>query len=153
MNGQSQTIFNKTQILELVVQANATSGVFNFTPQYFLNDKEIISLELYSPNDVTKSPQGFPLMPVSAIDMAYLNLYFTDNYGGSGIWVNNLPLWSLHRLVNGTDPYVRDLFGFNKYALQWEKCNITLPAAPGNGVTSSFLFNVGYIDPCGDEQN
>jgi hypothetical protein len=146
MNSQSQTVFNKTQILELIVQGGSTSGVFNFTPQYYLNDKQIISMELFSANDVSVSPQGFPLMPSTAISKAYLNLYFTDNFDGSGIWVNNLPLWQLHRLVNGMDPYVRDLFGFNKYCIQWEKSNVTVPGGPGNGDTSSFLFNVGYID-------
>lgn len=147
MNSQSQTIFNKTQLIELIVQAGSTAGVFNFTPQPFLYDKNVISLEIFSSNDISLSPQGLPLMNSVDMSKAYLNLYYVDDFGGGGIWNNSIPLWDLHRIINGVDPYVRDLFGFNKYSPQWEKSNITLPTAPTNGVRSSFLLQVGYIDP------
>lgn len=150
-NQPSNTIFNKLQIVELPVTSTGsanTAGVFNFTPQFYLSNKQIISLEIYSPTDVTLSPQGFPLVDSAIMSNCFLNLYYTDKNGGEGIWVNNLPLWDLHRIINGVDPYVRDVFGFNRFMLQWEKCFINCSTIGGIGLTQtkSFLLQVGYLD-------
>lgn len=144
----------KTQWVELIL--NGTTGTPNtqnqpnFLPQTFLNNKLIVSLEVYSSNDVPVSPNNNPLLTIAQIKGGFLTLYMSDpeskNGGNQGQWLYNLPLIDLHNVQNGTDPYVRDKFLMMPSSIVWEKSYIYFPTAPPVTAQSSVLFNVGYIN-------
>lgn len=155
---ESKVIFYKAQSLELVVNGASggnTQGQFQFQPQPFLQGKNISSIEVYSANDVTVSPLQNALVTVAQLKSSFITLYMqyavsgqTGKLGTPGNWVQQMPLWNLHRISNGSDPYVRDLFQLYLPVITWEKSYITYTATGGLGNTSnlSYLFNIGYAD-------
>lgn len=142
----------KTQIVELPVAANSTLQSFNFPTQNFLRMKQIISIEVYSVNDLTLSPLGNTLPTKANLSGAYMTLYGQDpeNTDSNGVWIESFPLWSLHRLNNGTDPFVFDLFTMVPRNIVWEKSSINIGDVLGNTDPLSFVFNVGYQGTQGD---
>lgn len=137
----------KTQIVELVVPAASTLTRFQFPTQNFLRNKHIVSLDVFSVNDLTLSPQGYTLPTKANLQSAYVTFYGADpeKPDAMGDWIQNLPLLTMHRMVNGTDPYVFDQFKLVPRILIWEKSYILLGAALGNTAITSFVFNVGYL--------
>lgn len=143
----------KTVAVELQIDTASTLQVFNFSTQNFLRAKEIVSLEILTPNDVSLTPLGFALPDISVFSSAYLTLYGAnpENKNAFGDWVQKVPFYSMHRIDNGTDPYVRDLFTLLPRNIVWEKSTISIGTALGNsGGPVSFLLNVGYIGNQGD---
>jgi len=143
----SKTI--KTQLIELVITpSGATQTRLNFPNQNYLNSKKVLSLETYSEEDLSLSPQGNVLATVATLKKAYLTLYFDDPSGqdGQGEWMQLQPMWDLHRLnyAAATGSYVRDLFEMCGQKVIWEKCFITLATPMANVANVSFLLNVGY---------
>ena len=140
--------YNKTQLVELVVPANDGRLRFNFPTQNFLRYSgiKINSIETFSANDLSLSAQGNILPTEANLKSAYVTFYGDqpDDPGAMGDWLQEIPLWSLHRMSNNTDPYVRDLFTLIPRNIVWEKSSITLGAALANGSQLSFVFNVGY---------
>lgn len=147
----------KYELVELVVPANSTLTVFTFDPQPHLQNEKIVSLEVYTVNDLTSSPQGNGLPTTANFQSAYLNLYGADpdsplnaNPVNSnppppmGNWMKPIPLWSLHRLNNGTDPYVFELFEIEPRNIIWNKSIIQTGAVLGNSAPVSWLVLVGY---------
>jgi hypothetical protein len=137
-----------------VVGGNTLRNI-GFNDQPFLRDKPTLSLEIFSVNDVTLSPTGVAVVTSAIIQTAFLTLYMSnpDNAGNMGQWIQNVPLWSLHSLDNGTDPYERKRFEMAGQVIMWEKSFITLGANIGNTDPISFLINVGYAWPGAQTQN
>lgn len=139
----------KSQILELVVagvSGGNTQVVMYFTDQPFLRDKLLNSIECYNATDIPKSPLGNALVSSAQMSEAYLTLYGDDpeSIDGAGQWVQQVPLVSLHRVNNGSTPYVFQLDDFYPRKITWEKSFITLTTALANTTNLSFIFNIGY---------
>lgn len=142
----------KTQTVELVVPTGSTLLRFQFDTQNFLRQKKIVFIECFSVNDFATSPQGNILPTKANLSNAYLTLYGDnpESPGAFGNWMQSIPMWSMHRMNNGVDPYVFDPFNMVPRNITWEKSYITVNAALGNGSQLSFLFNVGYSGNEGD---
>lgn len=142
-------IVRKSQFVELVVQGVAggnTQTHIQFTPQVYLQGKPTFFIKTYTANDVTTSPLGNALATVAQFKLATLTLYMSDpdDPKSFGNWVQNMPLWDMHNIQNGTDPYSKKVFEMAGPYIIWEKSYIDLSAALANTANVSFLFNVGY---------
>lgn len=150
INFFKMTRFNKTQYLELLVQPGQASP--QFTPQQYLQNKQCFSIETFSGADVTTSRTNYPIASVAILETAFLNLYCNDinlpmiggNGQGWGLWVRDIPLVALHRVSNGTDPYVRDLFQLEGNLITWELSYVNLTNPALITVPTVMLFNIGY---------
>ena len=151
MNASFQNI--KTQIVELaVLTPNSTLLRFNFDTQNFLRQKNIVSIESFTANDITLSPTGNILPSTANAQAAFLTLYGSDpeSEGSKGDWLQRIPYLSMHRMNNGVDPYVFDLFTLVPRNIVWEKSFIDTSALLANASPLSFLLNVGYTGTAGD---
>jgi hypothetical protein len=148
----------KTQCIELqVTTANTTQTNFTFDQQQFLVQKQIISIETFSADDLPFSPLGNILPTLANLKQCYADFYGAnpEDPDAKGYWLEKVPLITLHRTVNGSDAYVRDLYTQMPRNLVWEKTKIYLvggsPGAPlGNASALSFVFQVGYQGNLGD---
>jgi hypothetical protein len=143
----------KTQLIELVVPANSTLVNFTFNQQQQLLMKDIISIETFTVTDFPLSPLGNVLPTYAQLAKGFITFYGSNpqDTNAKGQWLYNKPLISLHRVINGTDPYVRDLWTLMPRNITWEKCQINLPVGPlGNTEQLSFVFDVGYSGNEGD---
>lgn len=144
------SIIRKTQIVELIAQGVAGTGNtqtnFQFTPQTYLQDKNIMSIETYSVDDIPKSPLGNTIVSTAQMQQCFITLYFEDPFkaGQAGQFIQYFPLVSLHRVHTGTNPFVWDLTELQGQIITWEKSFVTLTTAFANTTNLSFLFNVGY---------
>lgn len=144
----------KTQIVELVAAgaggAPNTLGQINFTPQTYLANKKILSIEVFTGNDLTTSPLGNVVVPTANMKGCYLTLYTSnpDRDNDFSQWFQQRPLWSFHRVQNGTDPYVKELALIGGNIVSWEKSFVNVFTAGGlaNTVNWSFVFDVSYED-------
>jgi hypothetical protein len=142
----------KTQLVESkTVLASSTQLRIQFPTQVFLQDKNILSIEAYSIHDMSITPGGNVLPTAANMLQSVLTLYSNDpeNPTASGEYVTQFPLLSLHRMVNGTDPYVFELPKLIPRVITWEKSYIDfLPTAAnatlGNSASLAYLFNVVY---------
>lgn len=144
-------VFRKTQLVELVVVGVSGGNQqtnLQFTPQTYLQDKRITSIETFTATDQTKSPSGNALVTGANMKLGFLTLYYMDpdNTAVGGQFMQYRPLFAFHRLSNGTDPFEQDLFEFGRYNIIWEKSFVTLTAALANTTNLSFIFDVGYTD-------
>lgn len=148
----------KSAIIELVVPAGSTKLSFTFDPQPFFNGKKIVSIEIYSSNDMTLSPLNNAVATPAAISTGYLTLYGADPSSPNnqnavntnpappyGEYNQQIPLWDLHRLNNGTDPFVEDIYQMVPRNITWNKSYINLGAALAPAEATSFMLSVGYI--------
>lgn len=156
------TCFKKSQYVELSVTGGLGVNEFTFQPQTYLQGRRITSIEVYSGNDISGTRTGLTVVSVAQLKTCFLTLYCNDTnypiksvdspkgtYTGDafGEWFKLVPLWNFHRIANGTDPYVRDLFKTDgNLIVTWEKSTVitTNPALFVTGTTYAFLFNVGY---------
>lgn len=136
------------QVAGVAGGATARNPTFQNNP--YLNNTQLLSLEIYSPTDVPNAPSGNALFSTAVMSTGFLCLYSSDPQtpvgiqSPQGLWLNQIPLWDLHRINNGTDPFVYDLYEFFPRSIVWEQSYVQLTANPANTVDSSFLFNVGY---------
>jgi hypothetical protein len=131
-----------------------------FPTQVFLRDKNILSIEVFTEVDMPVSPNGNILPSSANIKQCFLTLYSNDpeNPTATGEYVENFPLTALHRLVNGTDPYVFQLPEFIPRCIVWEKSYIDFAPVTGGATTYgnaailNHAFNVVYTG-LDDQQN
>lgn len=143
----------KSQLVENPINAGSTKNQYNFPTQNYLRLKQIVSLEILCITDMTVAPSGNDLISSALLQQSYLTLY-GDNPeapNAQGQWLEQIPLVSLHRISNGTDPFVFGLFNMNPRNIVWEKSFVTIFGTftpPVNN--TSFVFNVGYMGNEGD---
>ncbi len=140
---------NKVLWVEVPIQGTAAGNTIqqiNFPDQPFLGGKFIISIEVFTVNDVPVSPFGNPVVGSTVFKNAFLNLYGQDpeDMATFGNWFQNIPLVSMHRQVNGTDPYVYDKYALEPRQISFTNSQILLSQPPNNTATFSFLFAFGY---------
>lgn len=139
----------KTQLVELPINAGSTLQRFYFPQQTFLRSKQICSLETYTVDDLTISPQGNTLPTIANLQSAYLTLYGDDpeDTNAKGEWIVQLPLFNLHSLFNITSgaPWQQQIYNLVPRNIVWEKSYIDLGAPLGNIANLSFVLNVGYL--------
>lgn len=155
------TTFNKYQYVEL--QINVGQGNASFTPQQYLQNRQIFSLETFNIAEVNQARSN--LFPVTAAMMAglFLNLYCTDvnkpvqaipnsdqvSGQGWGLWHRDVPLAAMHRTSTGTNSYVRSLYEMYGELIDFEQSYVNIsPATQAlittGGVPVVALFGVGY---------
>jgi hypothetical protein len=140
----------KLSFVELV-GLNTTQRRFQFGQEQFLRQKQIVSIEVFTANDMVTSPQNNPVMDSTLLKNSYVTFYGGDpeNTTSYGEWLWRIPMVSLHRLNNATDPFTFDLFRLVPQQIIWEKSyietEVDLTSAP-----MSFIFSVGYMGTGGD---
>jgi|SRR5579859_192834 hypothetical protein len=143
----------KSQLVENPINAGSTKNQFNFPTQNYLRLKQIVSIEVLSTADITVCPSGNDVISSAILKQSFLTIY-GDNPeapNAQGQWIEQIPLVSLHRLNNGTDPFVFGLFNMIPRNIVWEKSFITIFGTftpPSNN--TSFVLNVGYMGNEGD---
>jgi hypothetical protein len=143
----------KYQLVEIVIPQGTTNTTFKFPTQNFLRMKQILSIEVFTVLDMSVSPLGNALISGANMMSGYGTFYGSDpdNNDDKGEWLEAMPLVSLHRTINGTDPYVRDLQTFVPRNIVWEKSEVDFYEAIGNDDNAvSVLFQVGYLGTLGD---
>jgi hypothetical protein len=152
------TKFNKYQYVELLVQPGNANP--SFTPQQYLQNRQIFSVEVFSGNDVNNSRSNIPLASMAMLQGMFLNLYCTDvnlpvqgipnsdqyNGQGWGLWFRDVPLVGAHRTHTGTDPYVRDLFELYGNFINFEQSYVNITSTSQALITNPVivLFGIGY---------
>ena len=111
-----------------------------------MRDKLITSLEIFTSSDLSLSPLGNALPTVAQMKTAYLTLYGADpeNPNAYGEWIKLMPMWTMHELSNGTDPFMFAKMELIPRNIIWDKSFITLSTPLANTTNISFIFNVGY---------
>jgi hypothetical protein len=140
---------NKVIMVETVNSGTgvaSTATILTFADQPFLRGKFVTSLEIYSATDIPISPLGNAVIPAANISAGFLSLYSYDpeTQQDFGNWTQLVPLWDLHQLNNGTDPYSRRRYEILPRQIQWEKSFFQFATALGNTANLSILLNVGY---------
>lgn len=155
------TTFNKYQYVELLINLGTANP--GFTPQQYLQNRQIYSMEAFNSDDVLGSRSQVAVASPDMLRGMFLNLYCTDtnlpiqavpnssqyNGQGWGLWFKDVPLTALHRTSAGTNPYVRDLFQMYGEFIDFEQSYVNIsPAAQAlittGGVPVVALFGVGY---------
>lgn len=142
----------KTQIVELPIPANTTLRTFKFPTQNFLRLKQIVSMEVYTANDMSVTPQGFGLITTANLMSGFLSFY-GDNpeaANAQGDWMQQIGLPSIHRLNNFIDPFAQGLYTMEPRNFVWEKSKLEFFATVGNDTDISLLLLVGYMGNEGD---
>jgi hypothetical protein len=143
----------KFEFTEIVVPPNSTSSRYNFPDLPKLRYTALQAIETYivtdkGPGDLSYSPLGNPIMPLSVILSSYLVLYINERQDAYRI-----PLVTIHRTqstnqdVENYIPFVRPLFEFNNQKVTWDKSYVELgniSAISGIGQQSSFVFGIYY---------
>lgn len=154
----------KTTLIELPFTASDSLQKRYFPVQNFLRKKRIISVETYSVNDMPLSPitQSNVLPSTAQLMSATLSMYgdnpemeYNPNDPNSSlnpaVWMDTIPLVSLHRLNNGADPFVFAIYEMHPRIIVWEKSFVELTAPLGDAnPATSFVFLVGYLGNEGD---
>lgn len=143
----------KYQIVECPFIAGDTRTQVNFPTNNFLRLKQIVSVEFFTRSDMPLSPVSrFQTPTVAQMLTATVSFYGSnpEAMSASGIWLENIPLVTMHRICNDTDPYVRDMWLIIPRNIVWEKSYIQLTAALGEADATAFTFLVGYTGNDGD---
>ena len=140
---------NKVQLIEIAIPGTGSANTqtrVTFPDQPFLRTKYINSLEIYTSNEITTSPLGNAILSSAQLKTGYLSLYGQDpeSQQSEGVWFQLVPLVDLHRIVNGTDPYVFHPYEIEPRQIQWEKSQFFFSAQLGNTAALSILLKVGY---------
>jgi len=146
IQGPNTTV--KTAIVEIAVPAGTTIQQFKFGTQDFLRNKLITSIEAYTVNDLTTSPNGNTLPTTANFQTAYLVLYGEDPelVNRDAYTQYYIPMWDLHNLVNSAaDPYNNNKFTIVPQLIYFEKSFVQIGAALGNESTLSWLFKFSYV--------
>lgn len=155
------TKFNKYQYVEL--QVNVGQGNASFTPQQYLQNRQVYSFEVFTSDDVNQARSNLLLATPAMVEGMFLNLYCSDvnkpvqaipnssqvNGQGWGLWFRDVPLTALHRVSSGTDAYVRDLFEMYGETIDFEQSYINITPASQALITAGevsviVLFGIGY---------
>lgn len=142
----NNVIVDKTYNFEILLPASSTAQQLSFPILQVLDKKLLQGIEMYSVDNVTKTPSNIALVPNAVLKCSYLNLYVGDV---QQIW--NLPLIDLISTRNataaGTAPFNPFALEFNNLSVVWSKCYIFIADVTTIPVTnSSFMINVKYTD-------
>lgn len=152
------TKFNKYQYVEL--QINPGQSMVSFTPQQYLQNRQIYSVEVFNGSDVNLSRSNLPIATAAMMSGMFGNFYAVDvNLGfqaipnstqlsgqGWGLWFRDVPLVAMHRIAGSTNAYVRDLFEMYGEIIDFEQSfvNISTTSQALITVPTVVLFGIGY---------
>jgi hypothetical protein len=137
----------KSQLIELTNPANSGATKLQFQDQPYLRGKQITGIEIFTVNDMSKSPSNKDVITAAQMEKSYLTLYLNDpgNPQNVGEWIQNVPLTILHRVQNSAnDPFVRKAYDLVGQVIYWEKCYFSFASSLGNTSDVSFLINVYF---------
>lgn len=153
--------FNKYQYVSLLIQPGQLNP--GFTPQQYLQNRQIYSCECFNSDDVNESRSNITVATPAMMAGMFLNLYCTDmnmpvqaipnssqvSGQGWGLWFRDVPLAALHRVSSGTNAYVRDLFEFYGELIDFEQSYINITPTTAALITAGdepveILFGFGY---------
>lgn len=116
------------QTIEIPVAAN--QATVNIPDQPQLQNRQIVAVELLSPDVAAVSPLSFQApVPVADLQNGMLELW-----SGSDIFIRRTPLLLLNRVESSTTPFVRQIPQLRPTVISWTKSQIifgTAPAAAG----------------------
>jgi hypothetical protein len=156
--------FNKYQYVELLVQVGQANP--GFTPQQYLKNRQIYSVEVFTSSDVSLSRSNIAVATPPMVEGMFLNLYCTDvglpmqavpnssqfTGQGWGLWFRDIPLISLHRMQNfnasepATAGILFEMFGeLIDFEQSYVNINTTAQALiTAAGVPQTVIFGFGY---------
>ena len=129
------------QAVEIPINSTSLTR-FYYQDQPQLRNAAINAIELYSANTISATPLTGSTPTASAdVKKASLVLYSGDL---QVVW--NIPLFSLNRISNGTDPYVFELPSVQGIVISWVKSYVQFATAPSSS-TTALAFGVYYTLP------
>lgn len=155
--------YNKFQYVELLVNLGQANP--GFTPQQYLQNRQIYSAESFNNIDVSQSRSNVAVATMAMMQGMFLNLYCTDTNlpmqaipgssqmtgQGWGLWFRDIPVSSLHRSFNGnaneTSVYsIFEMYGpFIDFEQSYVNINATAQALiTAGGVPVDVVFGFGY---------
>jgi len=141
---------DNVEFVELRLNAGTYQGLQKFPDQPQLDGMEINAIETYCDDDVPQSfqTQGLVVVDITALISSALVLYESQKYDDDGgaykDGVKYLPLVSLHRVDNGSNPFVRDLPIFACNRVQWLKSGVVIGPSITFETDVAFVFAVYY---------
>jgi hypothetical protein len=152
------TRFNKYQYVELLINPGQANP--GFTPQQYLQNRQIYSLEVFNASDINESRSNINIATAAMVEGMFLNLYCTDvnlavqsipgstqvTGQGWGLWFRDVPCSALHRVQAGTNPYVRDLFEIGGNLIDFEQSYVNITPTSQALISSPvvLLLGIGY---------
>lgn len=142
----------KSQIVEIQVTSSTLQNFF-FQNQPFLVKKKITAVEILTAEDMPITPGGNTNITLADLKALVVTFYSTDpeNYGQStsppqGEWMRQIPAVLMHRLNNGTDPFVYDLYRLFPQEIYWEKSKVSKVNSSGLAASlpAGIVFQVYY---------
>ena len=155
------TQFNKYQYVELLINVGTANP--GFTPQQYLQNRQIYSGEVFTSEDVNLSRSNVAIATPAMLEGMFLNMYCTDvnlpmqsipNSSqlagqGWGLWFRDVPLMAMHRIQAGATPFVEHLFEFYGELIDFEQSYVNITPTSqaliaAGGVPVVALFGFGY---------
>jgi hypothetical protein len=133
------------QPVEILIGQGSTIQRNYFTDQPNLRNAQIQGIQVYTSNDISASPlTGNALSNDTSFKQTFLTLYSGDNQ-----LVYNIPLVSLHNIVNTTNSYIFELPQVNNSIISWTLSYIQTFSnyAQASGSQFAFAFGVYYKLP------
>lgn len=130
------------QAAEIAVANGSTLTRFYFQDQPQLRNAQIDAIEIYTPGTISATPLSGST-PVTLTDLKKCTLVL---YSGDLQQTWSIPLLSLNRINNGTDPYVFELPKFEGVVISWVKSYINASAALAT-TNVAFAFGIYYKQP------
>ena len=130
------------QAVEIPVSSGSTLTRFYFQDQPQLRNAAIDAIELYTAGTLSATPLSGST-PATTTDLKKCTLVL---YSGDLQQCWSIPLLSLNRINNGTDPYVFELPKFEGVVISWVKSYINASAALST-TNVAFSFGVYYKQP------
>lgn len=130
----------RTELVEVNIGALTTAG-YNFGQQPSLREaKRIVSVEVYSATQVSKSPTNKTVVSEAVISKTFLRLVAL---GQQDVTLHTIPLFDLMKQYGGQ---VNNLVieKINAQPIDWEKSTFQTVETTGLSVNESFLFKVVY---------
>jgi hypothetical protein len=134
---------NRNESVEIIIPSGSTATRYNFPDLPNLRDAIIERLEIYTTTTLSATPlSGSAPMATADLKKCFLTLYQGDKQV-----LYRLPVLTLHRMAQSTDPYVFELYQLaDVQNISFTKSFIEFPTAPAT-TNVAFYMVIYYRKP------
>lgn len=148
-------LVSRYTIMEIPLLTTGSGPQYNFPVNNFLTGRKIYKIEVYSNNDITRSPisTGNLTWTPAMITAASLTIHCFDptqltNSAAASDWIKQLPVWRLHSLFNTNTAAVNSSnyneFQMKGHLIDFNNSFVQFVATQTFDVNYSALFGVYY---------
>jgi len=135
----------KCYLIEVPIPANYNGTKIQIPQQNFLDNTKVTGLEVFTADDVSKSPTQQPVITLADAKKAFLTLYTRGTSKGAGEYLQNIPLVRMHNQQNSTtDSVARYPLSVVPVDIDWSKSSLNLGATFTVTTGFSVLIMVYY---------